>query len=198
VNESLRDELIAMADEDQRVRAELASDGSLFRGYNPVIESVHLRNSARLEEIIDVHGWPGRDLVGEEGSRAAWLILQHAISRPPFQRRGLSLLQAGAAHGDVPPIEVAMLEDRIRCFEGRPQVYGSQFDWDEHGQMSPLPIEDIEHVNERRVAVGLNTIEERIDEVRAGMSGTGEPAPRDYAGRKREMEEWARSVGWRD
>ena len=35
MNDALRDELVAMAEEDQRVRAELASDGSLFDGYHP-------------------------------------------------------------------------------------------------------------------------------------------------------------------
>jgi hypothetical protein len=198
VNDALRDELIALADEDQRVRAELAADGSLYRGYNPAMEAVHLRNSARLEEIIDTHGWPGRALVGEEGSRAAWLILQHAISRPQFQRRGLALLQAAEASGDVPLVEVAMLEDRIRVFEGKPQVYGTQFDWDENGMMSPLPIDDVEHVNKRRAAIGLNSIEERTEQARAGSAASGEPVPPDYTARKREMDEWARSAGWHD
>jgi hypothetical protein len=114
-----------------------------------------------------------------------------------LQRRGLVLLQEAAARGDVPPVEVAMLDDRIRCFEGRPQRYGTQFDWDEHGRISPLPIEDIEHVDERRAAVGLNPLEERIRQVRADIAEAHEAVPPDYAARRREMEAWARAVGWR-
>ena len=46
----------------------------------------------------------------------------------------LSALQAAAGRGEVPPLQPAMLEDRIRTFEGRPQRYGTQFDWDADGE----------------------------------------------------------------
>ena len=86
---ALRDELVAMAEEDQRVRAELAAEVSLFDGYHPTMQAIHDKNAVRLTEIIEQHGWPGRGLVGEDGARAAWLILQHAIGHPDLQRRGL-------------------------------------------------------------------------------------------------------------
>ena len=91
-----------------------------------------------------------------------------------------------------------MLEDRIRYFEGRPQVYGTQFDWDEQGEMSPWPIEDPEGIKARREAVGLPPLAEKIQEVREGMARAGAAAPSDLAERRREQEAWARSVGWRD
>jgi hypothetical protein len=124
---SLREELLAMAAEDQRVRAELAADGSLFDGYHPRMAEVHRRNAARLTEILDLHGWPGRDLVGADGAAAAWLVLQHAIGDPPLMRRGLELLWR-LAPGEIGPARLAMLEDRVRAFEGRPQRYGTQYD----------------------------------------------------------------------
>src|SRR5262249_54218490 len=109
MSEALREELVAMAAEDQRVRAELAADGSLFDGYHPRMAKVHDKNAARLVEILGQHGWPGRSLVGEDGARAAWLVLQHAIGHPGLQRRGLELLRKAAARGEVPAVEVAML-----------------------------------------------------------------------------------------
>src|SRR4051812_49850747 len=120
-NPALRAELEAMAEEDRRVRAELAADGSLFGGYHPVMQAVHDRNAARLTEIIEQHGWPGRSLVGEDGAGAACLVLHHAIGHPALQRRGLVLLQEAVAQGEVPALEAAILEDRIAFFEGRPQ-----------------------------------------------------------------------------
>src|SRR5262245_59980624 len=133
MDEALRERLLAMAAEDQRVRAELAADASLFDGYHPRMEEVHRRNAAALVEIIAAHGWPGRSLAGEDRALAAWLILQHTIGDPPLQRRGLELLRHAVAAGEVAPIHAAMLEDRIAFFEGRPQRYGTQFDWDECG-----------------------------------------------------------------
>jgi hypothetical protein len=197
MNASLRDELEEMAEEDQRVRARLAADGSLFDGYHPAMRAVHDKNAARLTEIIERHGWPGRGLAGEDGARAAWLVLQHAIGHPDLQRRGLLLLREAVARGDVRAVEAAMLEDRIACFEGRRQRYGTQFDWDEHGQLGPLPIEDEANVDERRRSVGLGPLAEDVRRRREDMARSPEKPPRDWAERHRQFEEWARSVGRR-
>ena len=105
-DEALRAELLAMAGEDQRVRAELAAEGTLFDGYHPRMAEVHRRHAHRLAAIMDRVGWPGRRLVGDDGAAAAWLVLQHAIGDPAVMRRGLALLQS-AAPGDVDPAQVA-------------------------------------------------------------------------------------------
>src|SRR5688500_3614206 len=101
MNAALRDELVAMAGEDRRVRDHLAAGGALPDGYHPAMQTVHHRNAARLAAIIEEHGWPGRGLAGDDGARAAWLVLQHAIAHPALQRRGLVLLREAAARGDV-------------------------------------------------------------------------------------------------
>ena len=198
VDGELRSELLAMADEDQRVRAELAADASLFEGYHPRMEEVHRRNGARLQEIIERHGWPGRGIAGEDGAAAAWLVLQHAISMPSLQRMGLRLLKIESLHGEVDPAHVAMLEDRIRFFEGRPQVYGTQYDWDAQGEMSPSAVEDLEHVEERRKSVGLPPLAADTRRMRDALLKAGAEPPRDLEARRAEQREWARSVGWLD
>ena len=187
-----------MANEDQRIRAELAADGSLFQGYHPRMEEVHRRNGVRLLAIIEERGWPGQSMAGEEGSAAAWLVLQHAISLPSLQRRGLEILKVEVSRGEVAPAQVAMLEDRICFFEGRNQVYGTQYDWDDRGELSPYPIEDPDRVDERRRAVGLPPLEQNTRRIRAEMRENPVARPQDYAERQRAQREWARSVGWRE
>ncbi len=197
MNVALRDELVGMAEEDQRVRAALVADGSLFDGYHPAMKAVHDKNAARLTEIIERHGWPGRSLVGEEGARAAWLVLQHAIGHPELQRKGLVLLQEAVSRGDVPAVEVAMLHDRICFFEGRPQRYGTQYGWTENGELAPWTIEDEEGVDERRRAVGLPPLAENTRRIREDTARDGEKPPLGWKERQRNFKEWARSVGWR-
>ena len=197
MNAVLRDELVAMAEEDQRVRAELAADGSLFDGYHATMQAVHDKNAARLTEIIEQHGWPGRGLVGEDGARAAWLVLQHAIAQPDLQRRALVLLQQAAAQGEVPPVEIAMLHDRICFFEGRPQRYGTQYDWNESGELAPWLIEDEAGVDLRRRALGLPPPADNTRRFREGAARDGEKPPPDWKERQRQFEAWAKSVGWR-
>jgi hypothetical protein len=195
LDEQLRRELLAMREEDLRVRAQVIQGASLFAGYHPRMEEVHKRNAARLKEIIAQHGWPGRSLVGQDGAAAAWFIAQHAIGDPPFQRRCLELLREALAGGEVSPAQPAFLEDRICYFEGRPQIYGTQFEPDENGLLRPYPIADPEQVNERRKAVGLNTIEERTHEMRTGQQL--EPDLEAGVEYEQKYREWLKKVGWR-
>lgn len=192
MNNPLAQRLVEMVEEDRRMRAELAATGELFQGYAPRMAEVHRRNGQELEAIIEEFGWPGKTLAGEQGAQAAWFILQHAIGDPALQRRCLPLLQAAVARNDADPLQAAYLEDRICFFERRPQQYGTQFDWDEHGQMSPWTLADPARVDEYRAAVGLGPLAERVKEVRRATAGP----PPDYHERQKEMLAWARAVGW--
>ena len=188
---------MAMAEYDLRVRGELVETGELFDGYNERMAAVHCENADKLERIVDEFGWPGINLVGDEAAEAAWLVLQHAIGNPPLQRKCLPMLQARAEAGDVAAYQVACLEDRICVFEGRPQLYGTQFDWDENGLMSPQPLADPQKVDDYRQSVGLGPLYEKIKEMRARADVEGHQSPRDFDKRQKEKDAWARSVGWR-
>ncbi|RSM35021.1 hypothetical protein DMA12_46010 [Amycolatopsis balhimycina DSM 5908] len=87
-----------------------------------------------------------------------------------------------------------MLDDRIRSFEGQPQLYGTQFDWDENGELNPKPMDDPELVDRRRAELGLPLMADAIARMRASLD---EPAPSDLAQRRAEQGAWARRVGWR-
>ena len=65
----------------------------------------------------------------------------------------------------VSPANIAYLEDRVRVGEGLPQFYGTQFYADEAGNFGPRPIEDPDHVDERRQAVSLQPLSEYARDV---------------------------------
>lgn len=197
MNSELRTELLAMRAEDVRVRAELLEAGLLGDGYNPRMRALHERNAARLKDIIAAHGWPGRSLAGDDGSNAAWFIAQHSIGDPPFQRSCAAAIEESVAKGETPLAQFAFLIDRIRCYEGRPQIYGTQFQWDGNGEMNPCPIEDAEHVDERRTRAGLNAIAERTREIREQAAREGDTPPKNREEYNRKYESWLRQVGWR-
>jgi hypothetical protein len=127
-----------------------------------------------------------------------WLIVQHAIAHPQLQRRGLLLLQEAAARGEVPAAEVALLHDRICFFEGRPQRYGTQYDWTENGELAPWQIEDEAGVDERRRAVGLPPLAENTRRIRENAARDGDERPHDWQEQQRKFVEWTRMVGWRE
>lgn len=55
----------------------------------------------------------------------------------------------------------AALVDKILILEKKPQRYGTQFGMKE-GKPEILPMEDTEHINERRASLGLNSIEDYL------------------------------------
>jgi hypothetical protein len=60
---SIADELIAMAELDQKVADELATSGALYEGYDPRMAAIHEKNASRLQAIMAQIGWPTERLV---------------------------------------------------------------------------------------------------------------------------------------
>jgi hypothetical protein len=125
------------------------------------------------------------------------MIAQAAIGLPRFMRACLELVEAAAAEGRVPRWQAALLTDRVRWLEGRPQVYGTQFDWNAAGELVPLPIEDEGNVDARRALADLTSMAEGLKQRRAEAQQKGEVPPHDWAARQKEFEDWAKVIGWR-
>ena len=193
-----RDELLAMASADHALRDSLARSGALFGGYHPEMAALHRANAEQLRALLDVHGWPTPERDGRDAVDAAWLVVQHAIGEPEFQRRMLRLLRREADAGHVAPSLVAMLEDRIHTLEGRPQRFGTQLDWSADGELVPVePLEEPAAIDTRRATVGLGPLSAYVARLRARALAEGERPPADHAAYRARADEWARSVGWR-
>ncbi|RIL06607.1 MAG: hypothetical protein DCC71_05970 [Proteobacteria bacterium] len=193
---ALRERLLALRDRDARKRSELVARRELWDGYHPEMEQVHGENADALAQILDASGWPPRREVGDDGAQAAVVVALHAIGRPAFQRRCLASLADAAARGEASRAHWAALFDRIRFNERRPQRYGSIFDWDEAGELSPWPIEEPARVDERRAEVGLPPLGGEIERVRESARREGGTAPLPYAERQAQIRDWSRRAGW--
>jgi hypothetical protein len=191
VDSAIRDQLLRMDARDQAVRGELAADGSLFQGYHPRMAAVHRENAARLREIILHVGWPGEKLVGKDGAHAAWRIAQHAIGEPAFMHACRDLLDKASQAGDAPRWQFAMMDDRIRTFEGVPQRYGSQLRDTVNG-LAPYPLEDVKQVERWRQEVGLPPLGELL----SGLRETPPPSAEEIAAHDAAELQWRRQVGW--
>jgi len=194
----LAETILALQAKDLTIRQELIDKGELFDGYHPEMEKVHLENATTLQNIMDQIGYPTIVKVGAEASEAAWLVIQHSISKPAFMKNCLSHLELAAESEDAYLTQVAYLSDRIDFFEGRPQLYGTQFVWDEHGQLSPHPYDDLDKVNARREKLNLPDLTEQTKIIRARAIMENEQAPRDLNTRQAKYDDWRRKVGWID
>jgi hypothetical protein len=167
MNEQLRTELEKIFEADQALRAEAMTTAKTHGRSSPEYESVRQRglemdrkHIARLTEIIEQHGWPGRSLVGATASKAAFFVIQHADSTT--QRKYLHLVRDASRAGELDRSLPPLLEDRLLMEEGKPQIYGTQIARGENGRPELWPIDDAEHVDERRASVGLEPLSEYL------------------------------------
>jgi len=173
INQALKDELLSMTEEDQRVLQELIDNGELgTTEYQPRIRVVHEKNNTRIKEIINQYGWPGISLVGKEGSEAAWLIVQHAVLDTEFMDKCLPLLKAAIVQGEAESWCIAYLQDRVLVQSGKPQIYGTQHDIDENGVAYPLPMEDPQKVDRLRKDLGLEPLSEATQRIQERHNAT--------------------------
>jgi hypothetical protein len=191
VDESLEKALLDMEARDQALRAELTTAGALNESYDSRLEELHRAHSSRLRQIIAVFGWPGFALVGEKGSQAAWRIALHSISEPGFMRQCRDLLDAASQNGDVPRWQFAIIDDRIRVYEGKPQRYGTQLRHGPQG-LEPHPLENESRVNSMRMQAGLPPLAQTLAKARLQP----QPSAAAIASNEAAELEFRRSVGW--
>jgi len=130
------------------------------------------KNRIWLKDVVQQHGWPGKTLVGTSGAHYAWLLVQHADQDRAFQQDCLAKMEA-LPKGEVSSIDIAYLTDRILSGTGKKQKYGTQAAI-KNGRPVPNPIEDEEHVDERRKAIGLEPLADYLNTLAKiyGLSNT--------------------------
>ena len=188
--------IIDLKNADLELRGKLVKNEQLGEEYNEEMEELHSKNAKLLNDIIETIGYPTIDKVGKEACDAAWLVIQHSIGNPYFMKKCAKLLDKAVLENKAEPRNLAYLTDRIAVFEGKQQLYGTQFDWDENKELNPKPFDDFAKVNQRRKSIGLNTIEEQTIIIRKQAEMENQFPPTDFEKRKQEMDKWRKTVGW--
>lgn len=135
-NPPLCRELLDVYDRDQMAHAKSTKPKQA--------EKIEASDLARVQAIINSFGWPGKSLVGEKASAVAWTVIQHADLAT--QKLWLDTMTKAVEAKELSPALLARTIDLIAVREGRPQTYGTQ---------PNAPIDDEEHVDDRRAKVGL-------------------------------------------
>ncbi|WP_276483293.1 DUF6624 domain-containing protein [Paraflavitalea pollutisoli] len=127
-------------------------------------DSVFKTHAQILEKFFDQHGYPGIDFVGKEGEHDFWLMVQHSDHNPAFQEKVLNAMQKEVQRNNADKKNFAYLTDRLYLNTGRKQLYGTQVIYRRDiCQAYPKPTDDSTHINDRRKAVGLPTVEEYLN-----------------------------------
>lgn len=146
-----------MVEEDQNAREPLVAamkDGGDLPDQDPAREyarQVDATNLHRLKQIADQDGLPTSGMVGVDGVQAAFVLIAHAGTDVAFQERMLKVFSHRVRDGEIKGGQFALLTDKVLRAQGKPQLYGTQFD----EALKPDPIRDESHVDERRHALGM-------------------------------------------
>ncbi|WP_328459330.1 DUF4135 domain-containing protein [Streptomyces sp. NBC_00448] len=163
--EEVRTWLLALERVDAPLRERWAAtrmqDASLGRRLDRLTRA----GMRRLHAAVAERGWPDTAAVGPRAAGAAARLLQHATGELDFRKQCLELMRAAARKGGAPWEEVARLTDALRLAEGLPQVYGTKFA-DVGGVLEPCAIEDADGVDDRRAALGLESLHAYTERVR--------------------------------
>ena len=168
--DSLKIVLEEIYDKDQGIREKVSNmnpyDAELVYEMNQA-DSI---NQIKIQKIIDTYGWPGKSKVGEKASRALFYVIQHADLE--LIEKYFPYFQKATEQGEANPLDFATMEDRMRMYQGKKQIYGTQA----HGTLQDdgtfdffiWPIENPAKVNERRKKLGFKkTVEQIAEEMEA-------------------------------
>lgn len=121
-------------------------------------------NQEQICKILDTRGWVGSDKVGDAVS-TYWAVIQH--SGLDIQKKYFPLFQEAAKKGDISKEGLAMMDDRINMFEGKPQRYGSQIADDGNGGRVVYQLLDASKVDEWRSEMGMEPLDDYLKKMNA-------------------------------
>lgn len=166
-NEPFAQELFRMIIKDQGFmysgnieRRIYIKNGGYFRtpAIFPVLamEEQNLKeNEERLLELLDKYGWPTTSEVTKYAAAGAALIINHTTHE--LRAKYFPILEAAFKKGEAQPLRYAKMKDRLLVEEGKQQLYGTQIKF-ENLIRKPYPIQDPEHVDQRRADIGLGPL----------------------------------------
>jgi hypothetical protein len=106
-----------------------------------------------------LHGWPTKKKVGEKGTQAAFILVQHSKNLV-FQQDMLPLIiQSFLDKGGIAGKDIAKFTDNVSIRLGKKQVFGTQAKWSD-GKVVFAPIENEDSVNLLRAQMGMPPLEE--------------------------------------
>lgn len=168
LDKPLRDTLLAIYDDDQKyrqmidsVRGKFGRESAEMDALWAIIIEKDSINLLKVTNILDRRGWLGRDKVGSRGNQTLFLVIQHADQKT--QEKYLPMMREAVKNGNANASSLALLEDRVALGQGKKQIYGSQIGFDKTTQKSyVLPLDDPDHVDERRASVGLGHLADYV------------------------------------
>jgi len=119
-------------------------------------DEIHL---IKVKDIIDKYGWPGSDKIGSQNNYTLFATIQN--SDLATQEKYMPLMEKAVKSGSLAAEYYASFVDRKALVQHHQQIYGTQVTRNTlTGEYFFAPIIKEELVNQRRLDIGLSSIEE--------------------------------------
>ncbi|MEO0527153.1 MAG: DUF6624 domain-containing protein [Bacteroidota bacterium] len=130
-----------------------------FKKQEEIVYENHKINEKKILKILENQGWPGENIIGEQGSLTICNVIQH--SGIEIRLKYLPMMRKAVKENELRPGLLARAEDRIATDQGELQIYGGQIKYyPETKSFNVWPIMDPENVDERRLGIGLEPMAE--------------------------------------
>lgn len=162
--DSLRTELETVFMKDQTFRRiyieaekKLGKDSAAYDYFWEVVEAQDKVFENQVTGIIDTFGWLGISQIGRLANTTLWIVLQHGSVAS--KEKYAPLLLASVKEKESQAIHYARLIDRMLINSDKPQLYGTQVNYEGEKPQFYL-IKNAEKINKRRSEIGLGPIQD--------------------------------------
>ncbi|NRD23601.1 hypothetical protein HNV10_10140 [Winogradskyella litoriviva] len=132
-------------------------DSELVKEQQVIIDKNHIINETKVKSILEKHGWPTKELMGERGNWTICNVIQHADNEVRIQY--LPMMRQAVKDKKLEPRFLVRAEDRIATERGDLQIYGGQMKYyPETKSFNLWPVFDPANIDKRRTEIGLDSI----------------------------------------
>ncbi|WP_108804248.1 MULTISPECIES: DUF6624 domain-containing protein [unclassified Aquimarina] len=132
-------------------------DSELAKEQQVIIDKNHIINESRVKSVLEKHGWPTKEMIGERGNWTICNVIQHSDNEVRIQY--LPMMRQAVKDKKLEPRFLVRAEDRIATERGDLQIYGGQMKYyPETKSFNLWPVFDPENIDKRRTAIGLDSI----------------------------------------
>ena len=129
------------------------------QGQQEIYERNHAINERKVKVILDKYGWPGKDIIGEQGNWTICNVIQHSDNE--IRIKYLPMMRQAVKDKKLHPRFLVRTEDRIATERGDLQIYGGQMKYyPETKSFNVWPVYDPVNIDKRRAEIGLEPISE--------------------------------------
>ena len=134
-------------------------ESNAVQGQQEIYERNHAINERKVKVILDKYGWPGKDIIGEQGNWTICNVIQHSDNE--IRIKYLPMIRQAVKDKKLHPRFLVRTEDRIATERGDLQIYGGQMKYyPETKSFNVWPVYDPVNIDKRRAEIGLEPISE--------------------------------------